>query len=88
MPGIVSGFILSITLSLDDYIITAFTKNSSFPALFTNLDVDLDRQPPITQHHRTLLPHILHQHLPAPWPQQQLYAHHIDLSYEGSYQEH
>ena len=35
MPGIVSGFILSITLSLDDYIITAFTKNSSFTTLST-----------------------------------------------------
>ena len=35
MPGVVSGFILSITLSLDDYIITAFTKNSSFTTLST-----------------------------------------------------
>lgn len=35
MPGILSGFILSITLSLDDYIITAFTKNSSFTTLST-----------------------------------------------------
>ena len=26
LPGIISGFILSVTLSLDDYIITAFTK--------------------------------------------------------------
>ena len=26
LPGIVSGFLLSVTLSLDDYIITAFTK--------------------------------------------------------------
>lgn len=35
MPGVLSGFILSITLSLDDYIITAFTKNSSFTTLST-----------------------------------------------------
>lgn len=35
MPGILSGFVLSITLSLDDYIITAFTKNSSFTTLST-----------------------------------------------------
>lgn len=26
LPGIVSGFLLSVTLSLDDYIVTAFTK--------------------------------------------------------------
>ena len=26
VPGILSGFLLSITLSLDDYVITAFTK--------------------------------------------------------------
>ena len=26
LPGIISGFLLSVTLSLDDYIITAFTK--------------------------------------------------------------
>ena len=26
IPGILSGFLLSITLSLDDYVITAFTK--------------------------------------------------------------
>ena len=35
IPGIVSGFILSITLSLDDYIITAFTRNNSFVTLST-----------------------------------------------------
>ena len=34
-PGILSGFILSITLSLDDYIITAFTRNNSFVTLST-----------------------------------------------------
>lgn len=35
MPGIFSGFILSITLSLDDYIITAFTRNTAFQTLST-----------------------------------------------------
>lgn len=35
LPGIFSGFILAITLSLDDYIITAFTKNPSFTTLST-----------------------------------------------------
>ena len=28
MPGILSGFLLSITLSLDDFIVTAFTRGS------------------------------------------------------------
>ena len=35
MPGIVSGFIMSITLSLDDYIITAFTRDTAFQTLST-----------------------------------------------------
>ena len=35
MPGIISGFLLCITLSLDDYIITAFTRNNSFSTLST-----------------------------------------------------
>ena len=35
MPGVASGFLLSITLSLDDYIITAFTRNNSFSTLST-----------------------------------------------------
>ncbi len=35
LPGILSGFILAITLSLDDYIITAFTRNNSFVTLST-----------------------------------------------------
>ena len=26
MPGVLSGFLLSITLSLDDFIVTAFTR--------------------------------------------------------------
>jgi len=35
LPGIISGFMLSITLSLDDYIITAFTKPSTFDTIST-----------------------------------------------------
>lgn len=35
MPGVFSGFILSVTLSLDDYIITAFTRDTSFQTLST-----------------------------------------------------
>ena len=35
MPGIFSGFLLSVTLSLDDFIITAFTKPSSFDTIST-----------------------------------------------------
>ncbi len=35
LPGVLSGFILSVTLSLDDYIITAFTRNDSFNTLST-----------------------------------------------------
>lgn len=35
LPGILSGFMLTITLSLDDYIITAFTRDNSFSTLST-----------------------------------------------------
>lgn len=35
VPGIISGFTLSMTLSLDDYIITAFLRNNSFNTLST-----------------------------------------------------
>lgn len=35
LPGILSGFLLTVTLSLDDYIITAFTKDPSFVTLST-----------------------------------------------------
>lgn len=34
-PGIFSGFMLSITLSLDDYIVTAFTKPKTFDTIST-----------------------------------------------------
>lgn len=35
LPGIFSGLVLAFTLSLDDYIITAFTRNDSFQTLST-----------------------------------------------------
>ena len=34
-PGIISGFLLSVTLSLDDYIITAYTADTTFDTLST-----------------------------------------------------
>lgn len=40
VPGILSGFMLSVTLSLDDYVITAFTKPTSggFETISTYVD--------------------------------------------------
>jgi ABC-type spermidine/putrescine transport system, permease component II len=35
IPGIVSGFLLSITLSLDDYFITTYTKPAAFDTIST-----------------------------------------------------
>ena len=35
MPGIISGFMLSITLSLDDYFIATYTKPSTFDTIST-----------------------------------------------------
>ena len=35
IPGIVSGFMLSVTLSLDDYFITTYTKPSTFDTIST-----------------------------------------------------
>ncbi len=35
VPGVISGFILSVTLSLDDYIITAFTRDTAYQTLST-----------------------------------------------------
>lgn len=35
MPGILSGFMLAVTLSLDDYIVTAFTKPGTFDTIST-----------------------------------------------------
>ena len=35
LPGILSGFMLSVTLSLDDYIISAYTKPAGFDTIST-----------------------------------------------------
>ena len=35
LPGIVSGFMLALTLSLDDYIVTTFTKPDTFDTIST-----------------------------------------------------
>lgn len=35
MPGIVSGFLLAVTLSLDDYFITTYTKPATFNTIST-----------------------------------------------------
>ena len=37
MPGIVAGFLLALTLSLDDYVITAYTKPDSFKTISTHI---------------------------------------------------
>ncbi len=37
LPGILSGFMLAITLSLDDYVITAYTKPDSFTTISTHI---------------------------------------------------
>ena len=43
VPGILSGFLLSITLSLDDYVITAFTKptEGNFNTISTYVDSEM-----------------------------------------------
>ncbi len=37
LPGILAGFMLAITLSLDDYVITAYTKPDSFKTISTHI---------------------------------------------------
>lgn len=37
LPGIISGFMLAVTLSLDDYVITAYTKPDSFKTISTHI---------------------------------------------------
>ncbi|MDR0832218.1 MAG: ABC transporter permease [Bacillales bacterium] len=38
LPGIFAGFLLSVTLSLDDYIITALTKQDTYETLATYIE--------------------------------------------------
>ena len=37
LPGIIAGFLLSVTLSLDDYVIAAYTKPDSFATISTHI---------------------------------------------------
>ncbi len=37
LPGIISGFLLAVTLSLDDYVIAAYTKPDSFTTISTHI---------------------------------------------------
>lgn len=37
LPGIISGFLLAITLSLDDYVVAAYTKPDSFTTISTHI---------------------------------------------------
>ena len=37
LPGIIAGFLLSVTLSLDDYIIAAYTKPDTFQTISTHI---------------------------------------------------
>ena len=37
LPGIISGFLLSLTLSLDDYVIAAYTKPDTFKTISTHI---------------------------------------------------
>lgn len=37
IPGIISGFLLAVTLSLDDYIIAAYTKPETFQTISTHI---------------------------------------------------
>lgn len=37
LPGIISGFLLAITLSLDDYVVAAYTKPDTFQTISTHI---------------------------------------------------
>ena len=37
LPGIISGFLLALTLSLDDYVIAAYTKPNTFQTISTHI---------------------------------------------------
>lgn len=45
IPGVITGFLLAITLSLDDYIITAFLRNKNFDTLSTYVQGVTSRAP-------------------------------------------
>lgn len=48
MPGILSGFLLSFTLSLDDFIISYFTTGPGFPTLSITINTMTKRSIPLT----------------------------------------
>ena len=48
MPGIISGFLMSFTYSLDDFIITHFTQGAKFQNLSTEIYAMLRRKIPPT----------------------------------------
>ena len=37
LPGIIAGFLLALTLSLDDYVIAAYTKPDTFKTISTHI---------------------------------------------------
>jgi spermidine/putrescine transport system permease protein len=45
IPGIMSGFMLSLTLSLDDFIITQYLKEPSFETISTYIQKILSKHP-------------------------------------------
>ncbi|MBQ2713323.1 MAG: ABC transporter permease [Clostridia bacterium] len=53
LSGVFSGFMLAVTLSLDDYIITMFTKNTTFQTLSTYI-FDIQAKRPLPAELRAL----------------------------------
>ena len=45
LPGIISGFMLSLTLSLDDFVITQYLKEPSFETISTYIQKILAKHP-------------------------------------------
>jgi spermidine/putrescine transport system permease protein len=43
MPGVLSGFLLAFTLSLDDFIITHFVKGPGFDTLSTKIYTEVKK---------------------------------------------
>lgn len=45
LPGIISGFMISITLSLDDFVITQYLKEPSFSTISTYIQTIISKHP-------------------------------------------
>ena len=43
MPGILSGFLLAFTMSLDDFVITHFVKGAGFDTLSTKIYTEVKK---------------------------------------------